>query len=281
MIHDDCSPKSEAKAIVEPFLNDPRLTFAASNQKLGIGRNWNVCIEKTSAPFIAFLFQDDVWSTEYLKNAVNILEHHPNVGFVSLRHEYRSEGDIRNFPLYEAVQSFKEKNISAGLHRGRELLRFWIDHELHPNIIGEPSFVVMRRETMRKAGPFLEDMPQFLDTEYWQRLLLISDCTVLNEKNYGVFRVHPKGASAVHQEMGTGLFDRLRCFECLIPALQGDDRAAAIRARNRAVAHMVEKFFTRVQSGKRASPQGSSMLVRFCLRHPILIGKSILKQIFY
>ena len=276
-VHDDFSHGSETAAIVKPFLSDPRFTFAASNRQLGIGGNWNACIEQTSAPFVAFLFQDDLWSPSYLSDATSILKQHPTVGFVSMRHEYRSEGDIWNFSLYEVVQSFKEKNIAAGVHSGRELLRFWINHELHPNIIGEPSFVVMRRETMRKAGSFLEDMPQFLDTEFWQRLLLISDCTVLSTKNYGVFRVHPEGASAVNQEMGSGLFDRLRCFERLISALQGDDRKACIRARNRAVSHMVEKFFSRVKSGKKASPKGSSMLVRFCIRHPVLIGKSVLK----
>ena len=166
------------------------------------------------------------------------------------------------------------------MHKGSEFLHFWIHHELHPNVIGEPSFVVMRREVMLKAGEFLEDMPQFLDTEYWLRLLLVSDWYCLNDNNYGSFRVHPGGASAVNQEVGTGLYDRLRCFERLVEWLDGDDQKKAIEARNRAIETMVGKFFRRIGSGKKASAKGSHALLWFCLRHPMLIGRSILKQFF-
>ena len=279
-IHDDFSTESVARSIVEPFLNDPRITFTTSKKRLGIGGNWNACIRQTSAPFIAFLFQDDIWTPEYLQHAIQILEQHPTVGFVSMEHAYRGEGAMTTLPLYEELSNFKQKNVPSGLHKGSEFLRFWIHHELHPNVIGEPSFVVLRRNAVNGAGSFLEDMPQFLDTEYWLRLLQVSDWYYLNDRSYGSFRVHPGGASAVNQEVGTGLYDRLRCFEYLIERLNGDDRSAAIEARNRAIETMIGKFFRRIGSGKKASAKGSHALLWFCLRHPMLIGRSILKQFF-
>jgi hypothetical protein len=132
---------------------------------------------------------------------------------------------------------------------------------------------------MQKAGPFLEDMPQFLDTEYWLRLLTVSDWMNQADKEYGAFRVHPSAASAVNQETGAGLFDRLRCFERLISRLSGTDRRVAIRARNAAVEKMVTKFRNRVGSGKKASGQGSSTLMLFCLRHPLLILTILIRSL--
>ncbi len=276
-IHDDCSPKNETESIVRPFLTDSRITFKRSPDRLGIGGNWNACLKATSAPIVAYLFQDDTWHPEYLEAAEKVLKENPSAGFVSLDHEYRAEGGMTNLPLYEAVRTFKRQNVKAGLHRGREFLRFWIKQELHPNAIGEPDFVVMRRETMKRAGPFLEDMPQFLDTEYWLRLLEVCDWYNLADKEYGAFRVHPSAASAVNQITGQGLFDRLRCFERLISSLDGSDRKLALEARNHAVETMVAKYFARKESGAKVSSQGKGTLRAFCLRHPFLIMRSIVQ----
>ncbi len=276
LIHDDCSDIDVA-SMIQPFLSDARITFKKSPHRLGIGGNWNACVASMNAPIVAFLFQDDVWNPDYLAQAIETLEKNPSVGFVSMEHSYMYEGSIENKPLYEAVRSFRKKSVAAGMHQGHTFLNFWIRHELHPNVIGEPSFVVMRRKVMEEAGKFLTDMPQFLDTEYWLRLLTITDWYNETEKDYGSFRVHSGAASAMNQQSGQGLFDRLRCFEMIIGRLQGNDRTMALEARNGAVETMVAKFFGRRNSGKKTSAQGSGQLLRFCLRHPLLIGKSILK----
>lgn len=276
LIHDDCSD-SDTEKIIAPFLKDPRFVFKKSSRRLGIGGNWNACVALSDAPLIAFLFQDDVWNPDYLKNAVEALQRCPNAGFVSLDHVYYGDVDMTTMPLYLAVRTFRKKNIRSGIHHGKELLRFWIEHELHPNIIGEPSFVVMKRSLVEQAGEFLNDMPQFLDTEYWLRLLTITDWINLGETEEGIFRVHAGGTSAVNQEAGEGLYDRLRCFERLLTLLSGNDRSTAIDARNRAVQKMIGKFFNRVGSGKKASTKGSGTLVKFCLRHPVVICSGILR----
>ncbi|MSR67256.1 glycosyltransferase family 2 protein [Candidatus Peribacteria bacterium] len=270
LIHDDCSER-DTKSIVEPFLKDSRFRFTKSDRRLGIGGNWNACVRQSNQPLVAFLFQDDVWNHDYLKNAIEALQKHPDAGFVSLDHVYYGDENVTTMPLYQAVRIFRKKNIRNGLHHGKELLRFWTLHELHPNIIGEPSFVVMRRPVMQQAGAFLEDMPQFLDTEYWLRLLMITDWINLGDDESGIFRVHADGASAKNQEAGEGLYDRLRCFERLIMSLHGELRCAAVGARKKAVEKMISKFLSRVGSGKKASPKGSDTLVKFCLRHPLII----------
>lgn len=276
LVHDDCS-SVDVRAIVAPFLSDTRIRFVRSDVRLGIGGNWNACVKQTSAPFVAYLFQDDVWAPSYLAEAMNVLETNAAVGFVSLEHMYTIEGEMTTAPLYEAVRDFRDQHVKAGLHSGTALLTWWIERELTPNIVGEPSFVVIRREAMEKMGPFLNDMPQFLDVEYWTRLLLAYDWYFLRG-NFGAFRVHVKGASAVNQETGQGLFDRLRCFELLIATLSREDRPIAVLARGKALKAMVTKFRRRVGSGKKVSAQGSGELKKFCMRHPILILKAIVQS---
>jgi len=216
-----------------------------------------------------------VWTPTYLAEAVRILEANPTVGFVSLEHTYAAEGTMTTAPLYDEVRQFRSTHIKDGLHQGTELLRWWMTQELTPNVIGEPSFVVLRREAMQKTGSFLTDMPQFLDVEYWTRMLLASDWYFLRG-TFGSFRVHATGASALNQESGQGLFDRLRCFQLLIARLSGTDKHIGIAARQSALTKMVTKFRRRIGTGKRVSSQGSSELRTFCLRHPLLILRAII-----
>jgi glycosyltransferase involved in cell wall biosynthesis len=277
VIRDDASAHADVRALAQPFLTDSRIRFVRGTERAGIGGNWNASVKQGNSPLVAFLFQDDLWAPRYLERAVEILRAHPSVGFVSLEHAYHFEGTMTNAPLYEGLREEKLREVPEGLHQGRTFLRWWIKRGLQPNVIGEPSFVVMRRSVMTAVGPFLNDMPQFLDVDYWTRLLTICDWYNCREE-LGSFRVHPSAASARNEETGQGLFDRLRCFEYLIDTLHGADRRTAIDARNRAVESMVEKFFGRVKKGGRVSTKGSGVLRSFCLRHPILIATLIVKH---
>lgn len=279
LIHDDCS-STDVQATVAPYLTDKRFTFIRSDKRLGIGGNWNACVRNSGGTFIAFLFQDDLWAPSYLAEAIRVLEENPTVGFVSLEHAYKVEGMQEAAPLYEAVRQVRLQDVQGGFHQGPALLRRWLERELTPNIIGEPSFVVMRREAVEKMGSFLTDMPQFLDVEYWTRLLLGYDWYFARGE-FGGFRVHAKGASAMNQETGSGLFDRLRCFDLLIGELSGSDRRLAVEARSRALKKMIGKFFKRVGTGKKVSGQGSGELKKFCLRHPLTVCKAFVAYLAY
>lgn len=277
LVHDDCSD-TDVKKIVEPFLASGKITFVRSDKRLGIGGNWNACLRASEGQYVAFLFQDDLWAPDYLASGVKTLEGNPTTGFVSLEHLYKVEGMAEMAPLYEAVRRYRVEKVNAGFHQGPALLKWWIERELTPNVIGEPSFVVMRREAVERMGSFLTDMPQFLDVEYWTRLLLGYDWFFLRG-NFGSFRVHARGASASNQEAGQGLFDRLRCFDILIDALSGEDRQTAVSARSAALRKMIGKFFRRVGGGKRVSSQGSGELRKFCLRHPFTVCNAFIEYL--
>jgi hypothetical protein len=273
-IHDDCSQR-DVSAIVAPYLSDSRITFARSEKRLGIGGNWNACLAHAKAPFVHFLFQDDVWYPAYLRSALDIMERDPKVGFVSVEHEYRFEGESDTKEGYGKLQTFKNEHVKGGTHDGRAFLRWWTARGLHPNVIGEPSFVLLRKSACDAAGPFLEDMPQFLDVEYWTHLLRVSDWHCLKD-SLGFFRVHAAAASSRNFTEGVGLFDRLRCMEGVMNAAEGSDRAAAKRAIAQQLAQMIGKLRKRAASGKAVKLQGGGAVKSFALRHPLLLLRGVI-----
>lgn len=270
-VHDDAS-STDIASIIRPYLKDSRISWHPNDVKLGIGGNWNATMRLGSAPYVQFLFPDDWWEPWFLQRALAAMEQHADVGLVALAHEYVPEEDAA-IPLYREVEAFRHAHLTPGKHDGRETLRFWLEHELHPNIIGEPDFVMLRRSLMEEVGPYLEDMPQNLDMEYALRCLLRTDWYYVAE-NCGYFRVHRDATSAVNQREGKGVFDRFRCFETVIGQLPpGGDRALAIDARTRALTDMARKFLRRVRGGNKiqASGSGGGAFRIFALRHPLLV----------
>ncbi len=268
LIHDDASTVN-VRAMIENHLKDSRITFIRSEHRLGIGGNWNACLQKASAPFVQFLFQDDLWDKEYLAVAMKALQEHPSAGFVSMHHDYKFEDALDTNPGYEALLAFKQEHLSEGMHDGRAFLRWWMDRGLHPNVIGEPSFVMLRKASTDAAGTFLEDMPQSLDVEYWTRMLQVCDWYYVPH-SYGRFRVHASAASNRNQQSGKGIFDRLRCMERVMNQMEGSDRAAAKLAISQQLSVMIGKFLNRTRTGKGIAMEGSGAAKGFALRHPLL-----------
>lgn len=275
--HDDASTM-DMEAIIKPYLKDPRVSWHPNRKKLGIGGNWNATMKLGSAPYVQFLFPDDWWEPHFLETGLKIMEENPDVGMVSLEHEYVCDEGPEAIPQYKQLEDYRRTNMKPGKNDGREVLRYWLEHQLHPNIIGEPDFVMLRRSLIEKVGTYLEDMPQNLDMEYSLRCLLETDWYYLPEK-YGSFRVHSEGTSAINQKEGKGVFDRFRCFEEIIPHLSGEDRKLAIASRNKALEDMARKFLNRVKSGGQvqAGGKGGGAFKRFAMRHPVLIGRALWK----
>ncbi len=276
-IHDDCS-KADVASIVEPYLGDKRIRFARSPIRLGIGGNWNACVRQTVGDVVLFLFQDDVWAPNYVATAKGILSAEKDVGIVSMGHAYRFEGRPSSTDAYKEVEE-ATRAVQPGKHDGKAFLRTWLAMGLRPNVLGEPSFVALRRSTLERTGEFAETMPQFLDADMWCRCLAVTHWWRVAEE-HGFFRVHGAAATARNEETGAGMYDRLQTFERLIAFL--DDRALrsiARRARDTALAGMVKKFLTRLRSGKSAGARsgGAGWMRSFALRHPLLVGKSVIR----
>jgi len=259
-IHDEPTD-TNTEEMIHNELSDPRITYQRSNQRLGIGKNWNATFQKTSAPIVAYLFQDDYWDPDYLKRAVKILEENPTVGIISMNHEYKLEGsDSFEEKYYENLIKIKNEKLKTGFHDGKTFLTDWMRDSLWPNLIGEPCFVVMRREVMEKAGGFHEEMQQQLDIEYWVKMLLIGDL-YYEKENCGFFRVHSEAASARNRREGKGAFDRIKILEWLISTLpDGELKDLTKQAKQKQMKRLIKRT------------------AAFSLRHPLEMTKMVVRK---
>ena len=95
---------------MEPYLSDPRFEFSRSPERLGIGGNWNACLKHGVAPYIQYLFQDDLWEPEYLARAIDPLVKDERIGIVSMEHTYQYEDEPPSQNMYEVLQETRKKS---------------------------------------------------------------------------------------------------------------------------------------------------------------------------
>lgn len=245
LIHDDAS-EEDVLAIVEPFLKDPRITFARSDTRHGIGGNWNETFKKTKsdASFTAYIFQDDHWEPSYLQHVIAAFDQNRSAGMVAVMHHYQID---RLHPLshqFQAIESERRHLFLTPCMSGKEFLKKWLKQGLHPNLIGEPSFVVVKTEILQTA-PWDLRMVQCLDVEGWTRMLPLTDIAFVGE-DLGTFIVHDAGASASHQKKWRGLLDRLIVLLRLCKNQDGSIRKEAMKAVFRELPKMAAKFFRRL-----------------------------------
>lgn len=243
LIHDDAS-SGDIAAMVRPYLTDARIRFVRSEKRLGIGGNWNAAAAATSAPLIAYLFQDDTWHPAYVERALRALEEHPSAGMVALQHSYTCEMPDAPVRLYDEVKNLRDHLFRHGSTNGAAFLREWIARELHPNIVGEPSFVVIQRQLLERIGGWNTRMHQCLDSDGWTRMLPLTDIAMVPDDS-GVFRVHEDGASARNRRDGRGLTDRLRILWRLSIDGPPSLRLSAIRSLCTALPKSAWRFMQR------------------------------------
>jgi len=279
LINDDASVREPTEAHIQSYLSDPRITFRKNPKNLGIGGNWNACWLQGTSEYVAFLFHDDLWEPQYLEKMTAALDRNPSAGFAAANHTYIQEGEIRTAPLYDELRAFMKEHIALGLHEHRSFLRWWTSRGLKPNVIGEPSFVVLRRSLMEQVGPFNETMVQFLDSEYWARCLLKSDWVFVPEE-LGKFRLHPAGMSAVNEGLGRGVFERFQTLQTVVAGLPSEEKKAGNTAIVKALSGMIGQYMARRREGKNIHGKGSGSLKRFILRHPLLVVRALLMLLF-
>ena len=253
----------------EMIPKNEKINFKRHMYPLGIGKNWNTCLQFGDSPYVQFLFQDDTWDSRYLERAIEILDNNPDIGFVSLGHEYKYEGKIPTKNTYKELQDYLTYNVSEGRHSGNEFLLKWMENGLHPNVIGEPSFVMMRREVMQQVGEFRTDMSQNLDSEYWTRMLAKTNWFYL-PGNFGTFRVHADSASMRNFESGAGIFDRFRMLKSATALLPENRRRQAKEIQKKHTRKMVEKFVKRY-GNEHIHLNEQQSISKFVLRHPLLM----------
>ncbi len=143
---------------VRPYLQDPRISYAATGRRLGAAGNSTVAIQAGSAAYVHLLHDDDVVEPEFLERHIGFLEANPACGVAfSMYGEIDHEG--REIARHDP-------KLRAGVHGIEDSVRLL----LHHNALSPHSAVVRRCAYEAVGEQFDESLPAIYDYEMWFRL---------------------------------------------------------------------------------------------------------------
>ena len=201
--------------IVENFARDSAFPVKVLNhQHTTIAGNWNHSVAHASGEYIKFLFQDDLMHPDCVSKLVRQALSDLRIGLVF------SPRDL----IFESAESLGEPASKiatdcAMLHRGwsdlqpiQEGLKLLADPALVDgkwNKVGEPSTVLIKRQTLIDVGGFDPNLCQLIDLDMWYRLMAVGKVGFVDEI-LSSFRLHHKQLS-----VGNALSGKSR-EECMI-----------------------------------------------------------------
>jgi hypothetical protein len=179
LIVDDCS-EDDTAGVVRPFCaRDARVHFSVNASNLGLGNNWNHCLEQSRGEYIKFLFGDDkLCHPQALGKMIALLERHPSATLAASARVILDEKS-------KVVDVWRP--LPEGCHNGRTIITACL-MENGKNLVGEPSAVLFRKSDARRG--FDAGYRQMLDVEMWFHLLGKGDLAYTREP-LCAFRCHP------------------------------------------------------------------------------------------
>ena len=132
----------------------------------GLSNARNTGIRSARGDYLAFLDADDYWMPEKLNKQIELLKHHPEIGFCSTHTRVETpEGVFLN------VWPCPEISIST-LHT---------IFAQNATITGSGSSVMVKKELQIQAGFFDESLTSLEDIDMWMRYAAIAEYSCLSE----------------------------------------------------------------------------------------------------
>jgi hypothetical protein len=210
----------EIEAAVQPYLSDPRVSYAPSGGDLPLADNWTRAIRTGTGTYVTILNDDDRWHADFLGARVDVLEAHPDCGFAFagwvLVDEHGRERSLAPLPFEE------------GVLQQMQLARRFV--ESNP-IVGCTSLV--RRSAYDAVGPAFDPSWLYCDWEMWARLVARSPAYYLARRDSD-FRRHARANSYVSRQEPERLLAMVDHVERLFEGhVDGFALSSRERARNR------------------------------------------------
>ena len=189
--------------------SDPRIRIVRNRTNLGMVGNHNRCLGAARGELVQFVHADDWLLPNCLAKLVPAFDD-DNVGLafaprrvVTPDHVWKARYGRLEHPLRPLHK----------LNDGTELIRRYLAAGAEGNPIGEPTSVMLRRETLVTAGGFRPQVPQLQDVDAWLRMLTRSDAAFIDEEL--TVRWHHAG-NATETFSGTAMLDQMWVLADLI-----------------------------------------------------------------
>jgi glycosyltransferase involved in cell wall biosynthesis len=217
---------------------DQRVRLVRNKTNIGLVGNHNKCVQVARGQLIGFVHSDDWLLPRCLEKLVPAFDA-PNVGIAFARRRVETTDaswKARYGRLDGPLQPLSPVND------GRELVRKYLAAGGYGNPIGEPTSVMVRRETLIAAGGFRPEVPGLQDIDAWMRVLSRCDAAFFEEEL--AVRWHHSG-SATDDFAGSATLDKLWVLSDLIhsPELGRAVRVRALGLWLRAFARCPQPIF--------------------------------------
>lgn len=208
-IVDDASTDHSAKVAEGLAERDSRVRLISMPQNVGMIPAVNAGLRAADGDYFIKLDADDLLPPGSLSRSLALLEQHPNVGFVY--------GRPRHFT-----------GAAPRPRRGRPRRTIWSGPDWFTlrcqrgvNCISQPE-VVIRMQTLRRAGDFNVNLRHTSDLEMWMRLASIADVGYIGGVDQGFYRVHPNSMQrTTNAGVMTDLVGRRHAFVSALAFAQG------------------------------------------------------------
>lgn len=210
----------DIEGVVQPYLSDARVSYAAAGRDLSLAENWTNAIRLGTAPYVAILNDDDRWHPEFLAARVDALEANPLCGFAF--------GDCVQIDEQGVVTTRSPMQFAEGVLSSTALAPIFA----RANVIA-PSAIVVRRSAYEAVGPAFDGSWHYCDWEMWARLAARFPAYYLARQDND-FRRHTHANTFANREQPAQLVAMVDHIQELFARGQsGHSVGRSQRARNR------------------------------------------------
>ncbi|MEY8848349.1 glycosyltransferase [Psychroserpens sp. XS_ASV72] len=171
-----------------------------SNDTRGIGYNWNNCMKYANGDFIKFLFQDDIMMPDCVAEMVKGFHLVPQAGLVACKRSFIVDENVNSksvddwLEVYGDLQQHLNLDYNPVAVITKSIFKSDKFYSAPVNFVGEPTAVMFKRDLIKTLGWFRNDLNQFLDFEYWFRILKEMPIVIIDKKLIE-FRIHQNQAT--------------------------------------------------------------------------------------
>lgn len=206
VISDDNST-DETLLICEDFKKEVAFPVQIIKHKpSGIGANWDNCVKHSNGDYVKLLFQDDLLAEDCIEKMMAVLIKEKLEIVVCKRRIIDHKGEDLET---DWLQRFGDLQKSFGIEKAyfyrfnkRNLLKVGKKQPNHFNFIGEPVTALFTKKLYGDIGDFSSPLKQYLDLEYWLKILRKYDIGIMDEKLIS-FRVHEAQSSNTNHSQRT------------------------------------------------------------------------------
>ena len=198
LVVDDAS-RDRTTEVAERFRRqDPRVRIERNPRNLGLGGNWNRCVDLATGEWLKFVHKDDVIAPTCIEAL--LAARRPHCPLVACKRvlQFDDDGDAVRADYRHTVEHSIDSlfgevpYVSGGQVCGAVLDHFGV------NFVGEPTAVLVARDAFGRFGGFNERLPVLCDFEYWARVGGHTGLAYVPE-TLATFRVHARAISTFNR----------------------------------------------------------------------------------